>query len=77
MKRYKQNNGKQVSILPIFYEQIFRTNVFCTAFMCLQFWFVIFWREDFGAKAVNKMLVILIPGACTIKLITAVIYGFL
>ncbi len=35
--------------------------VFCAAFMRLQFGFVIFWRKDFGAKAVNKMLVKLTP----------------
>ncbi len=35
--------------------------VFCAAFMCLQFGFVIFWQKDFGAKAVNKMLVKLTP----------------
>jgi len=33
----------QVSISPIFYEQIFHTKVFCAAFMCSQFGFVIFW----------------------------------
>jgi hypothetical protein len=36
--------------------------VFCAAFLRSQFGFVIFWRKDFGAKAVNKMLVKLIPG---------------
>jgi hypothetical protein len=30
---------------------------FCKAFVCLQLGFVIFWQKDFGAKAVNKMLV--------------------
>ena len=29
--------------------------------MRLQFGFVIFWQKDFGAKAVNKMLVKLTP----------------
>ncbi len=52
-----------VSISPIFYEQIFCTKVFCAAFICLQFKFVIFWQKDFGAKAVNKLLVKLTPGA--------------
>ncbi len=51
----------QVSISPIFYEQLFRTKVFCEAFMCLQFGFVIFCRKDFGAKAAHKMLVKLTP----------------
>jgi hypothetical protein len=51
----------QVSISPIFYEQLFRTNIFCAAFMCLQLEFVIFWRKDFGAKAAHKMLVKLTP----------------
>jgi len=31
-------------------------------------------RKDLGAKAAHKMLVKLTPGACVIKLITAVIY---
>jgi hypothetical protein len=52
----------QVSISPIFYEQLFRMKVFCAAFMCLQFGFVIFWQKDFGAKAAHKMLVKLTPG---------------
>jgi len=56
-----------VSISPIFYEQIFCTKVFCTDFMCLQFGFVIFWRKDFGAKAVNKILVKLTPGCTALK----------
>jgi len=41
----------EVSISPIFYQQLFCTKVLCAAFMCLQIGFVIFWREDFGAKA--------------------------
>jgi hypothetical protein len=52
------------------------TKVLCTAFKCLHFGFVIFWLKEFGAKAAHKMLVKLTPGACIIKLITAVIYGF-
>ncbi len=51
----------QVSISPIFYEQLFNTKVFCAAFMCLQFGFVIFGQKDFGAKAAHKMLVRLTP----------------
>ncbi len=47
----------KVSISPIFYEQIFCMKDFCKAFVCLQLGFVIFWQKDFGAKAVNKMLV--------------------
>jgi hypothetical protein len=47
----------QVSISPIFYEQLFHSKVFCAAFMCLQFGFVIFWQKDFGAKAAHKILV--------------------
>jgi len=47
----------QVSISPIFYEQLFHTKVFCAALMCLQFGFVIFWQKDFGARAAHKMLV--------------------
>jgi hypothetical protein len=43
------------------FTKIFHTKVFCAPFMCLQFGFVIFWRKDFGAKAVNKMLVKLTP----------------
>jgi hypothetical protein len=53
---------RQVSISPIFYEQIFYTKVFWAAFMCLQFGFVIFWRKDFGAKSDHKVLVKLTPG---------------
>ncbi len=45
----------QVSISPIFYEQLFLMKVFGAAFMCLQYGFVIFWRKDFGAKAAHKM----------------------
>jgi hypothetical protein len=52
----------QVSISPIFYEQLFCMKVFCAALMCLQFWFVIFWQKDLGAKAAHKLLVILTPG---------------
>jgi hypothetical protein len=47
----------QVSISPIFYEQLFHTKVFCAALMCLKFEFVIFWQKDFGTKAAHKMLV--------------------
>jgi hypothetical protein len=54
--------GKQVSISPIFYEQLFRTKGFCAAFVCLEFEFVIFWWKDFGAKKAHKMLVKLTPG---------------
>jgi hypothetical protein len=36
------HNINQVSILPIFYEELFHTKVFFAAFMCLQFGFVIF-----------------------------------
>jgi hypothetical protein len=42
--------------------------------MCLEFGFVIFWQKIFGAKAADKMLVKLTPGANVIKLFTAVIY---
>ncbi len=42
--------------------------------MSVQFGFVSFWQKDFGAKAAHKMLVMLTPGACVIKLITAVIH---
>jgi Cyclin, N-terminal domain len=52
----------QVSISPIFYEQLLCTKGFCAAFMCLQSGFVIFWRKDLGAKAAHKMLVTLTPG---------------
>jgi hypothetical protein len=51
-----------MSILPIFYEQLFHTTVFCAAFMRLQFGFVIFWQKGFGAKAAHKILVKLAPG---------------
>jgi hypothetical protein len=51
------NKVKQVSISPIFYEQLFHIKVFCTAFMCIQFGFVIFRQKDIGAKAAHKMLV--------------------
>ncbi len=52
----------QVSILPIFYEQLFHMKVFYTTFMCLQFGSVIFWQKDFCAKAAHKMLVKLTLG---------------
>jgi hypothetical protein len=58
---FKILESNQVSISPIFFEQLFRTQDFCTAFMCLQFGFVIFWGKDFGAKAAHKMLVKLTP----------------
>jgi hypothetical protein len=51
----------QVSISPIFYEQLFHMKVFCAAFTYLQFGFEIFWRKDFGTKAAHKMLVNLTP----------------
>ncbi len=35
--------------------------------MCLQFGFVIFWQKNFGAKAAQKVLVKLTPGANVIK----------
>jgi hypothetical protein len=54
--------GSQVSISPIFYEQLFCPKVFCAAFICLQFGFVIFWQKEFCAKAAYKMLVKLTPG---------------
>jgi hypothetical protein len=50
-----------VSILPIFYEQLFHMKVFCAASMCLQFGLAIFWQKDFVAKAAHKMLVKLTP----------------
>jgi hypothetical protein len=50
----RTNIHNQVSISPIFYEQLFHTKVFCAAFMCLQFGLVIFWQKDFGAKAAQK-----------------------
>jgi hypothetical protein len=59
-----------VSISSIFYEQIFQTKVFCADFMCLSFGFVIFWQKDFGAKAVNKMLVKLTSGGRNWQLIS-------
>jgi hypothetical protein len=52
----------QVSISPIYYEQLFRTKGLCTAFMRLQFGFVIFCRKNFGAKAAHEMLVKLTAG---------------
>jgi hypothetical protein len=51
----------QVSISPIFYEQLFNTKVFCAAVMCLQIGFVIFWWMDFGAKDAHEILVKLTP----------------
>ncbi len=50
-----------LSILLIFYEQLFHTKVLWAAFISFQFRFVIFWRKDFGAKAALKMLVKLTP----------------
>ncbi len=50
-----------LSMLLIFYEQLFHTKVLWAAFISFQFRFVIFWRKDFGAKAALKMLVKLIP----------------
>ncbi len=41
--------------------------VFCAAFMCSQSGFIIFGGKDFGAKAVNKMLVRLTPGFSTFQ----------
>jgi hypothetical protein len=41
----------QVSISPIFYEQLFHTNVFCAAFMYLQFGFVIYLAKGFWRKS--------------------------
>ncbi len=61
----------QVSISPIFYEQLFHTKVFCAAFMYLQFGFVIFWQNNFGT---HKMLVKLAPDIKVTKLFTVVIY---
>ncbi len=61
----------QVSISPIFYEQLFRIKDFCAAFMCLQFGFVIFWQKDFSAKPAHKMLVKLTQGVATTLNITA------
>ncbi len=52
----------QVSISPIFYEQLFCMKVFCAAFMCLQVGLIIFWQKDFGAKVAHKMLLKLTPG---------------
>ncbi len=37
-----KKEGDQVTISPIFYEQIFHMKVFGPAFICLQFGFVIF-----------------------------------
>ncbi len=51
-----------LSILQIFYEQLFHTKVPCTAFMFLQFGFVILWQKAFGAKDALKTLVKLTPG---------------
>jgi hypothetical protein len=47
----------QVSISPIFYEQLFHTNVFCAAFYVLTIW-----QKDYGTKAAHKILVKLTPG---------------
>jgi hypothetical protein len=57
-----------LSILLIFYEQLFHTKVFCAAIMCLQFGFVILWQEAFGTKAALKTLVKLTPGINITKL---------
>jgi hypothetical protein len=51
-----------LSILLIFYEQLFHTKVPCAAFMCLQFGFVILWQKAFGTKVAHKTLVKLTPG---------------
>jgi len=51
----------EVSISPIFYEQLYCTKLFCRAFFYLQFGFVIFCRKNIGAKAVGKMLMKLTP----------------
>jgi hypothetical protein len=51
----------QVSISPIFYEQLSLYESFFTAFICLKFGFVISWQKNFGAKAAHKMLVKLTP----------------
>jgi len=61
----------QVSISPIFYEQLFCTEVFCTAFLLIQFGFVIFWQKNVGAKAVCKMLVKLTTGVNFINILRA------
>ncbi len=50
-----------LSILLIFYEQLFHTIFHSAAFMCLQFGFVILWQKAFGAKAALKILVKLTP----------------
>jgi hypothetical protein len=44
----------QVSILPLFYNQLFSTKVFCAAFMSLQFGFVIVWRKVFAQNLLIK-----------------------
>ncbi len=61
MVSHTKPQANQVSISPIFYEQLFCTKVFCAAFIRLQFGFVIFWQKDFGAKAAHIMLVKLTP----------------
>ena len=49
----------QVSILPTFYEHLFRTKMFCEELWTDSLCFVIFWRKEIGEKAVHKMLVTL------------------
>jgi hypothetical protein len=44
----------QVSISPIFYEQLFHMKVFCATSMCLQFGFVIFGRRILAQKLLIK-----------------------
>ena len=59
---------KQVSISPIFYEQLFHTNVFCSAFLCLQFGCVIFWWKEISTKNACKLLVKLTSGSnCKVR----------
>jgi hypothetical protein len=59
-----------VSILPISYEQLFRTEVFGAAFMCLPFGLVIVLQKDSGPKTAYKMLVKLTPGGSNWQLIS-------
>jgi len=45
------------SILPTFYDLLFRTKVFWAAFFFLQFGYVFFCWKNIGAKDARKMLV--------------------
>jgi hypothetical protein len=53
-ERQKQLAINQVSILPIFYEQLFCAKVFFTAFLCYQSGFVIFGKSILEQKLCVK-----------------------